>query len=265
MGLDPKKIADDFFELASEQRIRIMLHLLDEKSKLSQMAKKIESTTSEMHRNLNRLMTHGIILKDSQGYYSLSLFGKILCIQIPSLHFISSNKNFFTDHTIADLPTKFIQRLGVFQNSEHITGFVRVLEKWKKVYDNSQKYIYNILAEVPYSEDIIDIVSSKLQQGVKIHSIFSENSIIPNDRKILFEKKNFQKYIKDGALVRKMKKGISIVTLLNENEGCVIFPKLTGASDMSEMFYSNEPLFHDWCLDYFNECWNNSTAFTEKW
>ena len=43
---------------------------------------------------------------------------------------------------------------------------------WKKIHENSEKFIYNILSEVPYSDDIIKIISDKLEDNVSIKSIF---------------------------------------------------------------------------------------------
>jgi len=57
---------------------------------------------------------------------------------------------------------------------------------------------------------------------------------------------------------------VSIVVLLNEKESCLIFPNQSGEPDMREMFYSIDPEFHEWCLDYFEYCWKNSTSFQES-
>jgi len=264
MKIDPEKVAENFLELASEQRIRIIANLLEQNSNLTEMTKKLDATTSEVHRHLNRLLDSGIIVKGLQGSYELSLYGKTLCVQFPSLLFISENRKFFDDHDFGSLDTKFIQRLGALQNGEKIFGFVRVLEKWKEVHNNAEKYIYNILTEIPYSEDIIGVITSKLKKGVPVHSIIYEEAVIPNERKKIFMQKNFQEYINSNLLNRKMKKDISVVTLLNEKEACLIFPKSDGKSDMSEMFYSDDPLFHEWCYDYFKDSWDNSRTFRES-
>jgi len=264
MTFDPEKVAEIFLELASEQRIRIISHLLEQKSNLTQLTKKLDATTSEVHRHLNRLLESGIIVKESQGSYELSLYGKTLCVQIPSLFFISENKEFFDDHDFGNLDIKFIQRLGALQNGQKIMGFVKVIEKWKEVSDNAEKYIYNILTEVPYSADIIEVIVSTLKKGIPVHSIIYEKAVIPNQRKEIFKQKNFQKYIDDNLLIRKMKKDIPVVTLLNEKEACLIFQKSNGKSDMGEMFYSDDPLFHEWCYDYFKDSWDKSRTFRES-
>lgn len=264
MNLDSSKIAENLLELASEQRISIIIHLLEEKSNLTKLAKELDATTSEVHRNLNRLMKTGIIIKESDGNYTLSNYGNAVCLQIPSLLFIPENRKFFDEHDIGQLETKFIQRLGALQEHEHIKGFVKVLEKWKLVHKNSQKYIYNILTEVPYSEDVIDIITSKLKDKINMRSIFVEGVIVSDERKEIFNKKNFSQYIKDGTLERKMSKKTGVITLVNEKEACIIFLKSNGDSDLGEMLYSSDPLFHEWCLDFFNNCWNNSTSFQES-
>jgi len=107
-------------------------------------------------------------------------------------------------------------------------------------------------------------VENKLKSGILIRSIFSESTIVPEERKKIFEQKNFRKFVKDGILERRMIKNISIVTLLNEKEAGIIFPSNNGEPDLSEMFYSTDPQFHDWCLDFFNFCWENSGSFQEN-
>ncbi len=59
-----------------------------------------------------------------------------------------------------------------------------------------------------------------------------------------------------------MKENVQIITILNEKEACVMFPK-KGEVDPREMFYSKDPVFQEWCLDYFKYCWDTSSSFQE--
>jgi len=236
VNLDPEKIAESFLELSSEQRLKIIFSLLEKKSNISSMAKELEATSPEVHRNFTRMLKAGIVEKDSDGNFHLSTFGKVVYAQIPSLVFVSENKKYFQSHNFGDIPVKFIHRIGELYERKYIKGFVRVLEKWKEIHDNAEKYIYNTLTEVPYSKDIIDIIESKLNNTVKIHSVFAENAIIPEERKTVFKIKDFSKYIKEDLLQRRMTKNVSVVGLVNEKESYLIFPKMNGEADMSEMF-----------------------------
>jgi predicted transcriptional regulator len=259
-----EKIASEFFEIGSEQRLSIILHLNEKAWSVSPLSKELGATITEVHRNFVRLQKAGLILKNVDGTYHLTLFGKTICSQVPAIAFVSENKKYFENHDFGDLPTKFQHRVGELCEQKHIKGFVRVLEKWKEVHNNATKYIYNILTEVPYSKDIIDVVEEKLSNKIKIHTVFAENAIVPEERKTIFKIKNFNKFIKEDLLVRRMINQVSIVVLLNETESCIIFPNLNGEPDMSEMLYSTDPQFHEWCLDYFNYCWDNSTSFQEN-
>ena len=263
MNLDPQRIAEDFLELASEQRLGIIFLLLEKKLTISKIAEELDATAPEIHRNITRMLKNKLVEKDNDSNFTLTVFGKIICDILPSFSFMSENRTFFEKHDLGNLEIKFIQRLGALQEHKKIKGFVKVLEKWTEIHNNSEKYIFNILSEVPYSKEIIDIVEKKLKSGIKIKSIFSESTIVPEERKEIFQKKNFQKFIREDSLERKMTDRISVVTLLNEKEACVIFSTKNGETDLSEMLYSKDPQFHDWCLDYFNNCWNESSSFQE--
>ncbi|MFB5612246.1 MAG: helix-turn-helix transcriptional regulator [Nitrosarchaeum sp.] len=264
MNLNSQRISEDFLELASEQRIAILFLLLEKKLTISKIAQELDASAPEIHRNITRMLKNKLVEKDNDSNFTLTVFGKALCDMMPSFSFLSENRSFFEKHDLGDLEIKFIQRLGSLQEHKKIKGFVKVLEKWTEIHNNSEKYIYNLLPEVPYSKEIIEIVESKLKSKIAIKSIFSEDTIVPKEREEIFQKKNFQKFIKEGTLERKMIKRISVVTILNEKEACVIFPTKNEESDLSEMFYSTDPLFHDWCLDYFNDCWNKSASFKEE-
>ena len=258
------QLASEFFEIGSEQRLSIILNLNEKAWSISALAKYLGATITEVHRNFGRLQKTGLILKNTNGTYSLTVYAKTLCSQIPTIAFVSENKKYFENHDFGDLPVKFLHRIGELYEQKHIKGFVRVLEKWKQVHNNATQYIYNILTEVPYSKDIIDIVEEKLSNKIKIHTVFAENTIIPEERKTIFKIKNFNKFIKEDLLVRRMISQVSIVVLLNEKESCIIFPNLNGEPDMGEMIYSTDPQFHEWCLDYFEHCWKNSASFQES-
>ena len=259
-----EQISSEFFEIGSEQRLSIILHLHEKRWSISALAKELASTTTEVHRNFGRLQKAGLILKDVDGTFYLTVRGENICSQIPSIAFVLENAKYFENHNFGNLPPKFRQRIGDLYEQKHIKGFVKVLEKWKQVHENANQYIYNILIEVPYSKEIIDVVEEKLNKKIKIRSIFTENTIVPDERKEIFKIKKFTKFLKEDLLVRKMAKQISIILLLNEKESCIMFPNLNGEHDMGEMLYSSDPQFHEWCLDYFEHCWEKSSSFQES-
>lgn len=264
MKINPEQAANNFLELASEQRLNILLNLEKKQLNITGLADILDATKPEVHRNVTRLIKSGLIEKNNDGSFILTTFGNVILGQIPSLFFISDNKKYFSSHSLGNLQSKFVQRLGALQENQHINGFVKVIEKWTKIHKNANEYIYNILSEVPYSKDITDVISSQLKNNIKIKSIFSENAVIPEDRKKIFQEKDFQKYVVSGLLERKIKKDISVGVLVTDKEAAIFFPNLQGEPDLGEMFVSSNDDFHDWCIDYFDMCWKNSSSFQES-
>jgi len=103
--------ANEFLELASEQRLAILLRLYEQKSKVSILAKELDATVPEVYRNFERLGKADLITKEADGDYSITTYGKIVCGQIPALKFLSSNKKYFRNHDFGDVPQKFLNSM----------------------------------------------------------------------------------------------------------------------------------------------------------
>ena len=257
-----EKVSDYFLELASLQRINILFKLLERNRKrLEPLANELNATKQEVHRNLVRLEESGLITKEKDGKYSLTTFGRTMCAEIPSILFLSQHDEYFHEHDFGGMPLKFIMRAGQLATGSHIKGITKTLQKWKSVYSNANEYIYEILSETP--EDLFDPILKKIKNGVKYDYILSESAIVPEGRQTRLKKSGFYELIKNGTIERKMQKSVQVVVVLNEKEACVLFPK-NGEADITEMFYSDENMFHEWCLDYFRYNWYNSGTFHEN-
>ena len=254
--------ASKFLELASDQRLHILFGLLSKKYKVSVMARELDSTIQQVDKNFQRLAAAKMIARDADGYYHLTTFGETICTQIPNLVFISKNAKYFSEHYFGDVPKKFIMRIGALASGQYVKGFTKVLDSWKTIFKNANEYIYGIISEEAL--DHIEPIVNQIRKGVKVNSIFAESAIVPKGRKELLEKLGFKKFVEKGLVERKMKKDVKAVVVLNEKEACVMFPRLGGESDISSMFYSSEPFFHEWCLDYFRYCWYGSDVFQES-
>jgi predicted transcriptional regulator len=256
------KTSENFLELASPQRLEILFKLLQKRSTPTFLAKDIGATKQEVHRNFTRLEDSGLIEKDKDGKYGLTTFGKTMCTQVPSIVFLSQNRKYFEDHTFGNLPTKFIMRAGQLASGKYVKGVSKTLEQWKHVYKNADEYVYEILSEVPL--DLIEPLIRRVKQGIRFQYIFDENVVAPKGRKALLKKLGFDKLIEKGMVERKMDKDVRTVLVLNEKEACLMFPRIEGDADITEMLYSDDPMFHEWCLDYFRYCWYGSDVFQES-
>jgi predicted transcriptional regulator len=257
-----------FIELGSEQRLSILFKLSEQDTKLSKLAKDLNVTMQEIHRNVNRLMDVGLIKKNSDGTFSLTTFGNTIIKQIPAYDFLSRNKEYFSGHFLGEIPMKFIQRIGALDNSEYIHGMVAVMELWKQIYKESSDYIYGMLPQIPL--DLIESVIPKIKkEGIKFNYILPQKAAVPKKRTELLKDAGFYDLLKneERLVERRMVDKVQVAVVLNEKQSTVMFPASNdkAAADMNAMFYSKDnPLFHEWCLDYFRYCWYNSKSFDES-
>lgn len=263
MDFPTEDIASSFLEISSEQRLNIIINLNEKEINISSMAKILDATVPEVHRNFTRLVKAGLIAKNIDGGYRLTEYGKILHFQLPTIVFMSKNQKYFQGHNLGDLPPKFIYRMGSLADSKIVNGFVKVSEKWNDIYKNAEKFIYNILVEVSYEPELMKILQEKMKKKIPISSIFSDSAIITKDRKKSIEGLDMKEFVDNDILSRKMKKGVVVSLVLNEKEAGISFPTLQGEADFSKMFYSSNPEFHEFCVDYFKHCWQNSGRFQE--
>ena len=255
--------SQDFFELASQQRIQIIFALRSKNQKLSDLTNKLNSTPQEVHRNLIRLEKNGFILKEQDKYFSLTPFAKMICSQIPSIGFLSENRQYFKTHDFCGVPNKFVMRIGQLSKSTKIVGVVKVLEQWKEIKKNAEQYFCEVLSEIPL--DLTKILVNQLNKHPKLkcQCVLSNSVIVPKGRKKILKELHFEKLLKEGRIKRRMY-NVQTVVVLNEKESCVSFPNLEGESDITQMFYSNDPVFREWCLDYFRYCWYEGSPFVEN-
>ena len=265
--MEYEKVAENFLELASFQRLRILIKLVERSRKrIEPLAKELGATKQEIHRNLVRLEHSGLITKDREGKYVLTTFGRASCLQISTTLFLSQHLDYFEEHDFGDIPHKYIMRSGQLAFGTRIKGITKTLEKWKDIYKNADEYIYEILSEIP--GDLFDPLIKKIKTGVKFQYVVSEFASVPQGRKAELKKSGFYKLIEKGLIERKMTKSVKLVVILNEKEACICFPSLygvyAGKADLTEMFYGNDYQFHEWCIDYFRDCWSDADLFIES-
>jgi predicted transcriptional regulator len=142
-----------------------------------------------------------------------------------------------------------------------VHGVMAILQRWKMLYNNSDKYIKEIMSQVPL--DLIETIGSRVQNGVKFSYIFSSNAIIPKGRSQILHRIGWRNLISKGLVERRMLNEVQIMTIFNEVQSCLMFPNLKGEPDLNVMFYSEDVEFHYWCEDFYEYMWEEAEPFDE--
>lgn len=245
-----------FLELASEQRLEILDNLNRKAFRVSMLAKKLEVTSQEIHRNLDRLAQMGFVRKGTDEHYHITATGKIMHAQLPLVRFLSKNRKFFETHDIGDMHIKFTKRMGVLEDAQHIKGVTMVLDKWKSIYKNAKEYVFDVLTESP--PGMIDPLVKRISSGATYKHVITDDLIEPEGRTKTLEKLGYFDLIKKGKIERRVTDSTKVILVINEKEAAVIFSANDGKPDLRNMFYGKEELFHEWCVDYFEYIWKKA-------
>lgn len=260
LGEEPSSsISEVFMELAGESRYAILLLLEKQKQRSALMAKELNLTIQETHRNTSRLSEKGLIKKDSEGYFSLTPYGRIFVSQLVPFGFLNKYKDYFAEHFPTDLPPKFLQRIGSLRNCELIQGNFAIVDKWISIAEEAKEYLRIITSQIP--PEFFKQKVSRAKKGTKVFLIHGKNTIAPKGFKKELTSASLRSLISQGVYKRKMVEKIQTMMVLNEKSGTLFFPNLKGDPDMYYAFISDDPEFHEWCADYFDYIWDKAGTY----
>lgn len=254
---DESSVSDIFLELASETRCEILSLLAEKHHRSTEISKKIDASIQETHRNTARMTDAGLIVKDSDGFFNLTNYGRVVTKQIPYFEFFRLNKKFFEDHTVGKIPEKFIQRIGSLKNCQKISSVTVVLEHLKKIESSAQKELKLMVNQAWEEEGKALIACNK--KGVKVRVILGKDTIFPKE--IIESAKKTNKNLDGKLSEQRMIESVPISLYISHNMAGIIFPNLKGEVDMNTLLQSEDPEFRNWCEDVFEYYWSQSGRF----
>jgi predicted transcriptional regulator len=258
---------ETFRQLANSHRLQIMFFLHKQPGKMSTLSRILKMSMQDAKRNLDNLLSEGLVERDSRSIFSLTTFGSMIVRQIPSMDFLSRNKEYFSDHNFGEIPDKFIHRIGELNDSKFVKGYVAVIEKIKGMYADAEEYIYGMLPEV--SLELVEAIVFKIKaKRIRFSYILPEKAIVPKVSHELVKDSNYIQLSHQGLINGRMIKRISAAVVVTDKQGAVMFPYEDGETDIRSMFVndnikSDDGLFQEWCVDFFKHNWDNSDYYNK--
>ena len=245
------------FIFGNEYRLKIIDALFNKKRlTMTKLAVELDTELSTIQNYVEYLLQNEIIEKDQKGNYKLTNLTELLVRQIHSFTFLINNQECFKEHDFGDLPLDFINRISALSNSTIIRGYPLIHEKICEMYENCTEYIFNIIHEVDYSKDILDLLESKLKKDDRFvtKTIFSQSPVIPKKYKILIKNYNFSNFKLNNQIQQKSIDEVKVSLILTDKESILMFPRIEkSTADTTTVLYSNDKNFRKWSFDYFIE------------
>ena len=255
-----ERLCDLYFELSNEDRLRILRQLQDEPMKVTMLSRFLEITNQECSRHLSRLQEANLATKDTEGQYHLTPYGELTLVQLRGQLFTSRYREYFSTHTLNNLPYEFVSRLGELENSEFIDDVMVSVHLIEETLRNAEEYILNF--NIPYIASAFPMIREVIESGIECRWIRSKDIELPEQMKNLREQE-----ITDNVVLEAMRKGTyqdkvvegnDLVLYLSEKGVAIIaFPLKNGDFDFHG-FKSTDPEAHKWCRDIFEYYWSKS-------
>ena len=253
-----EKLCNLLFELSNEERLAILTHLNQKPMKLTHLSQTLRYTPQEASRNVSRLSKAKLIERDSDATYHLSPLGEEALKLLDGYRFLSEHSDYFTTHTLRDIPGEFTDRLAALVNAEQpreIMGFLSTVEDMMA---EAEEYVLTIADEILQS--FIPLEIDSVMRGVKNRTIVQRgiklapgvDSVIHREEVVLAAA-GLSKLLEIRRVDR-----VGVFLAMSEREVAgITFRTVDGGFDHMH-FSGSDSRFHGWCKDLFEYYWVRS-------
>jgi len=213
-----------------------------------------ELTLSRMFKSFEKLS----LIKKQEKYFVLTTTGLYTLKKFSGFQFLASNKDYFFNHSLDDIPQYLIQRIEELAHCETVQGIWPVSQRMREFVKNSTGFINCIFSE-PHIQ-LAEPLYQKMQLGKKFQFLFGYNSKIP-DCNELVEKLELNKLKSESPIEKRVCDKVITNLLVSDDGACLMLGDKKGNSDMINGIVGNDERFIQWCNDFFNFKWNQGEPF----
>lgn len=209
---------------------------------MNELALKLDLTTTETFRQLQRLVENLLVQKQTDGTYSISLYGVLILKLSPSLDFVFKHREYFSTHDIRPLPYQFLNRIGELSKAELRMNIMENINTSERITREAEAYMWGGGAEEPLN--IGSIISEKITKGVKFRFLFHEKFVLKEAPSLEMAQSVEWRIMND----------IPVNFVLTEKEAGISFNLAGGRADYAG-FVSKDSIFVNWVKELFLYYW----------
>jgi predicted transcriptional regulator len=243
---DEEGIERLFFELASESRLSILREINRQKSKMREIARKLNLSTTDTFRQLQRLSDVLLVQKQNDGNYGITQYGIFVLRLTNNFEFLFKNRTFLSSHDFTRMPSQFLDRIGELSKAEFSSDVMASINVVQRIIREAEQYVWTGAAEQPLS--IRHILVESIPRGVKYKFLFPKRYIAAASTFPGMERAVEWRAIED----------IPVNFVISEKEAGISFGLPGGKTDYAG-FFGKDPVFMNWVKDVFQYYWAKGT------
>lgn len=233
------------FELSHPGRLNILHLLKEEPMRLSHLSKKLDVTTAEVSRHLERLGKSNLIERDSENTYSITSFAAIILSEVSKLDFLTKHIDYFIKHDLSIIPTH-LHWFNSMAQGQISKGTLETTSLIKDASVDARKFVYVISDQV--MRGIVTIDCKKNEDGVVFKKIYPKGSDLPPEYESRMGETFDIRTLEDVPLGLKLNEKLAGVALRDSSEKV----------DYSEIMVGEDEAFRKWVIALFDYYWENS-------
>lgn len=234
------ELAKLFFELASDSRLSILNELQSETLKMQEIARRLDVTATEALRQLERLSTALLVVRQPEGTYTITSYGRLVLQLSSPLSFLLKHREYFSTHDVQALSYQFINRLGELSAATLIADTMESLNMGQRLFIEMQAFGWG-MAEGVVPELMGPVMDQQLSKGIKMRFIVPESKLPPCSPRLANLRDTW--FTRNPTSHSTKRKRALICLRLND-----------GKMDYSA-FYGTDPAFMGWVKDLFTYYW----------
>jgi predicted transcriptional regulator len=233
-----------YFELSSESRLSILRELSKRKGKMREIARRLDLTTTEAFRQLQRLGDVLLVHKSPEGAFGVTEYGLLVLRFSSFFEFIHKNREYLSTHNIRNIPDQFLDRIGELSYADFNPNSMSNINAAERITREAEKYMWGGGVEQPLN--IRAAVKENIPKGIKYRFLFPER-FIPRETALPIQVAEWRS-----------SEELPANFCMNEREAGISFSYIDGRVDYTS-FIGTDPLFIGWVRDLFLYYWDRGS------
>ena len=128
-----------FRTLSSKSRLTVIRALGKDPLGYSEILKASGLNTTDLSRQLSRLIKDAIVEKDSSDRYQLTQFGRLVSTSIPMTAFLLNYQGYFNTHDLSVIPTRLIEDISSLRKGNMVSSVFESINLQQNIVPNIQE------------------------------------------------------------------------------------------------------------------------------
>ena len=245
------------FEVSHETRHQIILLLEEKAMRITYISKALNLNHPESRRHIIRLRDIGFIKRDDDGYYHLTSYGKASVLLFQELEFLTANSSYFESHSLLDIPSKYVKRIGELRGSSKVDEVISFINHTETLIKESKKYVWLLVDQFPIHS--LTIIVEAIERGVQFRIIEPKDRVFIPDIDIVTseETRTLSKARNTPLVDQKIVDSTNVFLYVSDSGIVVAFPSTTGQFDYKG-FTSDDDSSNNWCRELYQHYWDTA-------